>query len=89
MKTSAKSCLKIGEKAPFSPQQRWFASLSLSSTMNMDADQLSHTLTQLLDPDTARVKQAETMLKPYMKNPLCLGGLLQQVRENNNTTTTN
>jgi hypothetical protein len=44
-------------------------------------------LTQLLDPDTARVKQAETMLKPYMKNPLCLGGLLQQVRVQTTTAT--
>lgn len=49
--------------------------------MNMDAEQLNQALTQLLAPDTAGVKQAEAALKPYLKNPLCLGGLLQQVNK--------
>jgi len=52
--------------------------------MAMDPATLNQCLDELLQPDTERVKAAEVVLKPYLKNPLCLGGLLQQVQTNPN-----
>lgn len=45
---------------------------------------MNQCLGELLQPETNRVKAAEAALKPYLKNPLCLGGLLQQVQSNPN-----
>jgi len=50
----------------------------------MDSNQLSMCLTELLQPDTSRVKAAEATLKPYLKDPRCLGGLLEQIQANPN-----
>jgi len=50
----------------------------------MDSAQLNACLTELLQPDTERIKATEAMLKPYLKDPTCLGGLLQQVQSNPN-----
>ena len=45
---------------------------------------LSNVLTELLQPDSARVAAATSLLNPYLKNALCIGGLLQQIQGNPN-----
>ena len=44
-----------------------------------DPHQLEALLLQLTTPDTQVVAQGEAILKKYLKGPVCVGGLMQQV----------
>lgn len=41
--------------------------------------QLEALLLQLTTPDTQVVAQGEVIIKKYLKGPVCIGGLMQQV----------
>lgn len=43
---------------------------------------LSQVLMVLQENDTERIRQAERLLKPFSKNPGCVGPLLQQIQGN-------
>lgn len=44
-----------------------------------DPHQLEALLLQLCAPDTQQIAQAEGIVKKYVKNPVCVQGLIQQV----------
>ena len=46
-------------------------------TMSSDASQLGNLLAVLTQPDTEAIRQAETALKPLLKDPRCVPALVE------------